>query len=245
MESMYWFTCRDCNRRSLQTDPNHKCGRTCHKYTANNLMDPGNVPAVLRGLTFVEQQLIARIHPVVCVYRIRGHQMGYRGNVISFPQNVNELALSLPHRIQDLTSIVAVRLRDSDGYVDFRVRCGAVRAALLWLRDNNPYYANIEISEANLALLPENGDVFSQVNGYDDADDPPPPTGSGGNDEDTDESTEEEEGGLSGDVEGSGTNVTMSGVPLLQNHHQEEQVNAVLNWPSTDNLPVDEFNTPG
>lgn len=60
------------------------------------MMDPGEIPDALNGLTFVEQQLIARVHPVVCVYKIRGHQMGYSGNVISFPQNVNEIARSLP-----------------------------------------------------------------------------------------------------------------------------------------------------
>ena len=64
-----------------------------------------------------------------------------------------------------MTSVIAVRMRDSSGHVDFRVRCGVVRAALLWLRDHNPHYANIEINEGNLALLPEDGDAFSEVQG--------------------------------------------------------------------------------
>ncbi|KAE8752107.1 hypothetical protein FOCC_FOCC001269 [Frankliniella occidentalis] len=191
MKRLHWFVCDQCGRRSLEFTPRRSCGRMCKKFTAENMMDPGEVPDALRALTFVEQQLIARVHPVVCVYKIRGHQMGYSGNVISFPQNVNELARSLPHRVQDLTSVVAVRMRDSSGHVDFRVRSGVVRAALVWLRENNPHYANIDLNEDNLALLPEDGDAFSE------------------------------------------------------HHHQEEQVSAVLDWPSGGSAPVDEFNTPG
>ncbi|KAI3480231.1 hypothetical protein L1887_57651 [Cichorium endivia] len=77
--------------------------------------------------------------------------------------------------LKDLTSVVAVRMRDSSGHVDFRVRSGVVRAALVWLRENNPHYANIDLNEDNLALLPEDGDAFSEVQGYDyeEPDDPP------------------------------------------------------------------------
>lgn len=237
------------------------CGSTCAKF-AGPLLDPGMIPPELRGLTAVEQQLIARVHPVVCVYKIRGHQYGYRGNVINFPQSVNELARTLPHRLQDLTSMLAVRMRDSAGFVDFNVRCAKVRGALLWLREHNTFYFDVEISEENLAELPEDGSVFMQLQGYDrvqQEDDPEEDTGApqglplpgtpaagpppSANDADGNGATQQVAEG--DDLEQRGDDVAFSGVPMLEPHHQGSQVLAVLNWPTIGSRPVDEFRTPG
>jgi hypothetical protein len=114
-------------------------------FTAANFMDPGEVPEELQGLNFIETQLIARVSPVVSLFRIKGHQFGYRGNVISFPQDVHELARTLPRRIEDLTSVIAVRMEDAAGHVDFRVRAGMVRRALVWLCENNEFYRDVEV----------------------------------------------------------------------------------------------------
>ena len=56
------------------------------------MMDPGKVPEELQGLTEIEEMLIARVFPVMSVYKLRGGQYGYHGNVINFPQNVKEFA---------------------------------------------------------------------------------------------------------------------------------------------------------
>lgn len=69
-------------------------------------MDPGMCPEELKNLSFVEEQVIARNYPIIVVFKIKGHQYGYRGNVISFAQDVQELATQLPHKIKDLDSIV-------------------------------------------------------------------------------------------------------------------------------------------
>ncbi|KAE8739231.1 hypothetical protein FOCC_FOCC015271 [Frankliniella occidentalis] len=131
-------------------------------------MDPCAIPPELQNLTFVEEQLIARIHPVVSVYKLKGNQLGYSGNVINFPQEVTELATRLPHRVADLESLIAVRSHGAGGHVDFKVRAGRVRAALLYLKRHHRYYRDIEISEENLAALPVDGCVFSQVPGFED-----------------------------------------------------------------------------
>ncbi|XP_034232800.1 uncharacterized protein LOC117640409 [Thrips palmi] len=225
MQGLHWDYCDSCNVRRMEF-VNKPCPRrTCAKFS-QDFMDPGVVPPELERLSFVEAQLIARIHPVVSVYKIRGHQFGYRGNVINFPQEVNDLARALPHRIQDLSSIIAVRQQRADGHVDFRVRAGVVRQALLWLRDNNPYYANVEVSEGNLALLPEDGDAYQVVQGYaaqeEDPDDPDDPH---------DESSVDHV-----DVD----DIAVSGVPMLQPHRQEDQVHAVLNYPTRGTDPVSE-----
>ncbi|PKC51700.1 hypothetical protein RhiirA1_483178 [Rhizophagus irregularis] len=68
--------------------------RRCHKekqpkkFSKDNNMDPGKVPDELRDLTEIEKMLVAQVFPVMSVYRLRGSQHGYRGNVINFPQNV-------------------------------------------------------------------------------------------------------------------------------------------------------------
>ena len=58
-------------------------------------MDPGEVPDELQDLTEIEEMLIARVFPVMSIYRLRGGQHGYRGNVINFPQDVQEFCTKL------------------------------------------------------------------------------------------------------------------------------------------------------
>ncbi|CAG8763820.1 18196_t:CDS:1 [Gigaspora margarita] len=60
------------------------------KFSFANNMDSGVLPEELTGLTEIEEMLIAQIFPVVSVYYLHGGQYAYRGNVISFPQDVNE-----------------------------------------------------------------------------------------------------------------------------------------------------------
>src|SRR4051794_38728929 len=94
------------------------------KFSAENNMDPGEVPEELQGLSEIEEMLIARVFPVMSVYRLRGRQHGYRGNVINFPQDVEEFATHLP-RHPSLLDVLVVRRQfanDSTTFRDFRVR---------------------------------------------------------------------------------------------------------------------------
>lgn len=81
---------------------------------------------------------------------------------------MKEFATTLPHRIADLTSMVAIRTTrpGGDGYVDFHVRAGKVRTALKWLQENNHWYHDVIVSEENLALLPDDGNVFQEIQHY-------------------------------------------------------------------------------
>ena len=47
------------------------------KFSAENNMDPGDVPEELQGLTEIEEMLVAQIFPIVSVYCIRGGQHAY------------------------------------------------------------------------------------------------------------------------------------------------------------------------
>ena len=47
-------------------------------YSVENDMYPGDVPICLQGLTQVEEMLIARACPIMCIYRKHGGQRGYK-----------------------------------------------------------------------------------------------------------------------------------------------------------------------
>lgn len=93
-------------------------------YTEANDMDPLDVPEELKQLTYVEEQLIARVHPLISVFKLSGHhQFGYRGNIINLPQDVKSFAKCLPHTIDDL-SLITIRTRNELKPTDFNVRAG-------------------------------------------------------------------------------------------------------------------------
>src|SRR6266496_1225193 len=124
-------SCPVCNERFLSIDIVKEMCRRCYKDNKNNIkkfssrnnMDPGDVPEELKGLTETEEMLIARVFPVVSVYYLRGGQYGYRGNVINFPQDVQEFITRLPRHPSSLDMLV-VRRQSSGGstFVDFNVR---------------------------------------------------------------------------------------------------------------------------
>ena len=59
-------------------------------------MIPSPVPDELKDLTQIEKMLIACALPIMKVNMERGDQRGYSGHCINLPQNVTELATSLP-----------------------------------------------------------------------------------------------------------------------------------------------------
>ena len=76
------------------------------KFSKENDMVPSTVPNELSGLTQVEEMLIARALPIMHIYLKQGGQRGYSGHCVNLPQNVDELAKSLPRYPKDLFVIV-------------------------------------------------------------------------------------------------------------------------------------------
>ena len=124
-------------------------------------MDPGEVPDELKGLTEIEEMLIAQVFTVMTVYRLRGGQNGYRGNVINFPQDIQEFTNRLPRHPSTLDVLVVRRQSGSNStsFRDFNVRRSKVANALIWLKSNNRYYKDIIIDTETLQSLPENGSI--------------------------------------------------------------------------------------
>jgi hypothetical protein len=79
--------------------------------SADNNMDPGELPAYLLELTQVEEIIIALSHVQIMVYRYRGHQYHYTGHCVSFIQNTVKTVDVLPNLPSELDVVV---LRPSD-----------------------------------------------------------------------------------------------------------------------------------
>jgi hypothetical protein len=143
--------CKECCPSIVLVKGN--CHR-CHmekslfkKFSADNNMDPGEVPEELQDLTEIEEMLISKVFTVISIYRLRGGQNGYRGNVINFPQDIEEFTTRLP-RIPSSLEVLIVRRQSSnnlEGFRDFTVRRSKVGRALSWLKANNRYYSDIVI----------------------------------------------------------------------------------------------------
>ncbi|CAG8809976.1 16881_t:CDS:2, partial [Dentiscutata erythropus] len=92
----------------------------------------------LKGLTKIEEMLIAQVFPVMSVYRLRGGQLGYRGNVINFLQDVREFTTRLPRHPSSLDILIVCRQSgDLTSFRDFNVRRAKISRALYWLKANN------------------------------------------------------------------------------------------------------------
>jgi len=112
-------TCSICNEKYMfypGMKRVHRGKHLCWKFSERNNMDPGYVPEVLQELSYIEEQLIAKVHPVLTVQKLKACQYGYKGNLINFLQDVSQFAKKLPHRIEDLTSI---QLSDSEALAVF------------------------------------------------------------------------------------------------------------------------------
>ena len=127
------------------------------KFSCENSMIPSHIPHELQNLTQIEEMLIARALPIMRVYIKPGGQTGYSGHCINLPQNITELATSLPRYPKDL-AVIIVKVKGRDNtFKDVTVRKQKVHNALAWLVNNNPHYSELIINEDALNSLPENG----------------------------------------------------------------------------------------
>ena len=173
MDELKYSLCPVCNESFPSiVILNEECCRRCYnekeypkKFSAENNMDPGDVPEELQGLSEIEEMLIARVFPVMSVYRLRGGQYGYRGNVINFPQDVEEFATHLPRHPSSLNVLIVRRQSANNSAIfrDFKVRRDKVARALWWLKKNNCYYSDIVIDNEIIQSLPIDSPIDDQL----------------------------------------------------------------------------------
>ncbi|CAF1513719.1 unnamed protein product, partial [Adineta steineri] len=129
----------------------------------------GDVPEELEELTLSEQKLIALYRHSSCVIKLFSisrdpslAQTALKGNVITFPQNVSEIARSLPLSSDQLSEFIKIifvgrSLPKKDQLRSIlTVRREKIRKALVWLCENNILYKYIHIDHLLIDKLPVN-----------------------------------------------------------------------------------------
>ena len=125
-------------------------------------MDPGALPVELQGLTDIVETLVARACPIMCVFRKHGGQQGYKGHVFkSSPRHLGFLN-RLPPNVTQLPYLIIRRHGTENTHRDCRVRREKALQAITWLKENNPFYANIAIDYESLERLPVTYPQISQ-----------------------------------------------------------------------------------
>ena len=233
-----WPTSKACRQCT-----NYVCGRckddrkSPKLFSAENGMIPSKVPDELQGLTQTEEMLIARALPVVNIYIKPGGQRGYSGHCINLPQNVFELAKSLPRSAKDLKLIVVKINGNSGSSKSLFVRRSVVFSVLLWLIDNNPLYKDVNLDSDAILALPI-GVVPDDLKSVE--------TQSNNTDVESDSNLPDEE-----KVYDSNTEVTSSiSIPDKVLHEVDaidQEISDISNnisWPSVENEPLNEYSTP-
>ena len=176
------YTCDRCKRDKK---------KTVKSFSSANGIDPGSVPNQLKGLTQVEEMLIAKACLGMRDYRLKGGQRGYGGHVVNLAQNIGDLVNSLPRPARDFPIIVVPHQGGESTHKDLLVRRHRVFTALNWLRANNTFYSDIRINANNLNALPDNDSLRNLYESCGDdgldseRDTGPQQDGASGGDEDT------------------------------------------------------------
>jgi hypothetical protein len=138
------------------------------KYSPANKVWVGDIPEELKNLTIPEQRLISLYRYNSCIVKLQSSfhsmetaQSALRGNCISFPQNVVNIAESLPLTLDQLCESLKIIFIGTQLPEKIRVksiltvRKKKVLNALEWLHQNNPLYRNIMINASNMNQLPD------------------------------------------------------------------------------------------
>ena len=201
-------------------------------------MDPGCLPTALQGLTDIEEMVIAKACPIMCVYRKHGGQRGYNGHVLNLPQDSQGFLPRLPRNVAQLPYLIIRKHGADNTHRDCTVRRQKVLEAITWLKDNNPFYADIQIDYEALNRLPIDGVPLDLPT----AENPEP---------NAQEHTAEEDTSQNND-DGEDSQHSHSFLPLPQAQQSEQDaIRALINgedpldWPSNADDPINEFRKEG
>ncbi|KAJ7753974.1 hypothetical protein DFH07DRAFT_689627, partial [Mycena maculata] len=131
----------------------------------------GVCPEELQGLTFLEEQCIARVRATRCLFKLEfgpDGQYASRGNVCVLAQDPGPFVQQLPPPLSSLRDNICVVLVGSPNTVitesmlkksPLLVRRGQIIKALLWLKTHNPLYDDLNIRSVyqNASVYPEEG----------------------------------------------------------------------------------------
>lgn len=122
----------------------------------------GEIPDQLKGLTWMEQRLIAKVIYNNCLAWVYTGAQKMRANAISHAIPISKVYDILPSKREECEELLAVvyisPFAPKEGeykHTPFIVRHNKVCETLEWLRLNHVDYCNIEISKENLAVYDE------------------------------------------------------------------------------------------
>jgi hypothetical protein len=148
------FTCLDCRKSNNWT--------AYPKSTLPIWIDKHNtiqyhVPKELADLREGEKLLIQQVSVYVPLQHLSYGQVGARGHIVSFPQDVFSICRTLPRLPHDVQAVKVIKnFKLNDGTISsksFSIRRYKVMAALYWLKIYNKQYSDIEICEENLSWI--------------------------------------------------------------------------------------------
>ncbi|CAF4098595.1 unnamed protein product, partial [Adineta steineri] len=139
------------------------------KFSTANKMWIGDIPDELKDLTVVEEKLISIYRHNTCIIKLQSPyhssstaQSALKGNIITFPQNVPNIASTLPLDMSTLCDTIKIVFigshkpsRDQIKKI-LKVRKIKILNALQWLQKHNILYKNVSINHDNVNDLPDN-----------------------------------------------------------------------------------------
>ena len=125
-----------------------------NQFFIENNVDPGIQPPVLAVLMQVEEMLISRPTPILQVTHAHGGQYKYSSHTICFPQDIYNIATSLPHLISELDILLVHKCNSTNNPYELFVSRTCVLAALQYKMANNPYYKDVKFNPIALDSLP-------------------------------------------------------------------------------------------
>lgn len=154
----YFNFCMTCYRQIIESKP-PKFGST----SQINVCTCQNYPDALNDLTLVEEAVIARAHPVISILKLRpagaslsASYQRIRGHAVVLPQNPGPLLTLLPSSSLELHDVIRVVWAGKRPHTEGdirpfgRIRKNKILEALIWLRENNPLYGDIDINHTLL-----------------------------------------------------------------------------------------------
>jgi hypothetical protein len=154
------------------------------KWAIANEQFLGDIPPELKELTVVEEAMIARQRAKCWIIHLKDDagsgdartsqpqtrpsnptlQRGVRGHIIIYPTNPKKLATLLPPALSEVANPICVLFVGNKPPTQEWLRSKAkplivrpkkVRDALIWLKENNPLYSDIEIKDRLLDTMPD------------------------------------------------------------------------------------------
>ena len=98
--------------------------------------------------------IISRANPILQVTHAHGGQYNYSGHTICVPQDISNIARSLPHLISELDILVVRKCNSTNNPYELFVSRTHVLFSLQYKMANDPYYKDVQVKPIALASFP-------------------------------------------------------------------------------------------